>query len=527
MTRHLCGRAWLSAALACVLGACVLGVFTMPRAMAQIDASERAFPQSKAAIEKTLKSLQAALAGRLPTLEGFAASDHPLDRYQRGYYQASVQVTQAPSGGSVVRISVKVTAWYSDPVGARSGYQLLNSNGRLEADLLDQLGEQLAKIAAPGDESAANERKTETRVEAAVNPQPPPAIRQTAPASSAPAPAMTEASRVGPAASPKTMNPATTASAAPVSAAPVSAAAVSAASVPAAAVSSGLAGTAPSAGTSAAESNHPSSSSASASASPPSSASSPSSPFNQTLAEQDRAIPRPLASTGTLKTDRQLQAEIDSLEEVLKNQAHPKNLVAVKKSGTPVVESPSLGAKPLFLASAHDEFEMLEFNRDWVHVRISGLSRGWIWRTSLEMPDGIPDTVAESATAPPLAADLYHVAQEETAIFPGDWPPLRGKSVKIISVQKVDEARQRDSSQDKLEYAKYLLDKNYAEMRDKPQGLAGIVLIFDSADGGMIAATLPTLQQWKAGTMTDAALWHNCFFDPPETFNSAAASGTQ
>ena len=32
-----------------------------------------------------------------------------------------------------------------------------------------------------------------------------------------------------------------------------------------------------------------------------------------------------------------LQAEAESLEEILKNQSHPKNLVAVKKSGTPVV----------------------------------------------------------------------------------------------------------------------------------------------------------------------------------------------
>ena len=73
---------------------------------------------------------------------------------------------------------------------------------------------------------------------------------------------------------------------------------------------------------------------------------------------------------------------------MLKNQAHPRNLVAVKKTGTPVVATPSLNAKPSVSATEHDEFEMLDFNTDWVHVRISGLSRGWIWRTSLEMPEG-------------------------------------------------------------------------------------------------------------------------------------------
>ncbi|HEX3822015.1 MAG TPA: hypothetical protein VHW45_16920 [Candidatus Sulfotelmatobacter sp.] len=71
-----------------------------------------------------------------------------------------------------------------------------------------------------------------------------------------------------------------------------------------------------------------------------------------------------------------LQAEADSLEETLKNTAHPKNLVAVRKPGTPLVALPNLNAKPQFLASMHDEFELLDFNANWVHVRISRLSRG-------------------------------------------------------------------------------------------------------------------------------------------------------
>jgi hypothetical protein len=230
------------------------------------------------------------------------------------------------------------------------------------------------------------------------------------------------------------------------------------------------------------------------------------------------------------QTDRAatgLQAEAASLEEVLKNQAHPKNLVAIKKSGTPVVATPSLNGKTLFLASAHDEFEMLDFNVDWVHVRISGLSRGWIWRTSLEMPEGISDIPQAGASAKLVAADLFQVTREETAPFPGDWEPLRGKNVKIISVQKIQENEKDGGARAKLEFAKSLLDKNYAELAAKSQELAGVVLIFDSVDGGMIAATLPTVQQWKAGTLSDAALWHQCYFDPPETFNVAGPAGSQ
>ncbi len=447
------------------------------RAYAQSDGLERAFPQSKAVIEKVLQTMQSAAGGRLPVLEGFATSlpDHPLDRYQRGYYQSKFQVTAAPSGGSIVRVTVQVTAWYADPVAAHSGYQLLSSNGRLEADLLDQLADQLARKLPQG--NANSSAKTAHR--------PFPSEKSVG-----------EASRSQQSFSPAEPSPQESSS-------------PEAAKTPAAKTPD--------------------------SAEPLISAPVPQLPQNggnfspslaQSLADKEKTS----SQTGQKKTggqDPALRAEAESLEEILKNQARPKNLVAVKKSGTPVVATASLTAKTLFLASAHDEFEMLDFNRDWVHVRISGLSRGWIWRTSLEMPDSVPNSDAPTSAAPgAVAADLFHVTREETAPFPGNWPPLRGKSVKIVSVEKINEAKEA-APQLRLEFAKSVLDKDYPELAQKPQELAGIVLIFDSVDGGMIAATLQTLQQWKAGKMSDAALWHQCFFDPPETFNESTISAAQ
>jgi hypothetical protein len=220
-----------------------------------------------------------------------------------------------------------------------------------------------------------------------------------------------------------------------------------------------------------------------------------------------------------------LLTEASSLEDALRNQSRPKNLVAIRKSGTPVVGSPSLSAKTLFLADAQDEFEMLDFNADWVHVRISGLSRGWIWRTSLEMPEGIPDIPPSVVTSAPTAADTFEVSREEIAPFPGDWAPLRGKTVKIISVQKIREDEKTGGASAKLEFAKSLLDRRYDELAKSPD-VAGLVLIYDSADGGMIAATIGTIQKWKAGGLTDAALWHQCYFDPPETFTISKADGS-
>ena len=141
------------------------------------------------------------------------------------------------------------------------------------------------------------------------------------------------------------------------------------------------------------------------------------------------------------------------------------------------------------------------------------------------MPVGIPDGQAQSVFS--AAEEPFRVTREETAPFPGEWEPLRGKNVKIISVQKTDEASKSSEPRLKLEFAKFLFEKNYSELAQKSQTLAGIVLIFDSSDGGMIAASQATLAQWKAGRLSDAALWHDCFFDPPEIFTAAGDSATQ
>ena len=417
---------------------------------------ERTYRQSKIAVEKALKDLQPALGGRLPVLEGFALpGDHPLNHYQRAYYQTSVQVSSTASGGSVVRVNAKVTAWYADSTPSRSGYQLLTSNGRLESDLLDQLTDLLA--------TKTGETSNEYSRESA-----PATARPSSPAKSSADKTLADRRAAEPVAEPPPS--------APTPRLPETGRTFSSS------LEQGLSAQ----------------------------------QLPESAKSRDRAADRATAS---------LQAEAASLEEVLKNQAHPKNLVAIKKTGTPVVASPSLTGKTLFLASAHDEFEMLDFNADWVHVRISGLSRGWIWRTSLEMPEGISDIPPAGGGHTAVAADLFQVTREETAPFPGDWEPLRGKNVKIISVQKIQENEKGSGAQAKLEFAKSLLEKNYTELAAKSAELAGVVFIFDSVDGGMMAITLPTIQQWRAGKLTDAALWHRCFFDPPEIFSVSTSAG--
>ena len=118
------------------------------------------------------------------------------------------------------------------------------------------------------------------------------------------------------------------------------------------------------------------------------------------------------------------------------------------------------------------------------------------------------------------------MTREENAPFPGHWEPLRGKNVKIITVQKLDDSVKDAGAAARIEYAKFLFDKSYAGISQKA-GIDGIVVIFDSSDGGMIAATLDALQPWRAGKLSDSALWHKSFFDPPEAVDSTGLAASQ
>lgn len=412
---------------------------------AQRTPYERSFPQSKATVEKALTEVKPSASGRLPVLDGFTRpGDRRLDRFQRGYYQCAIEVSSAPSGGALVRVSAKITAWYTDPVSSKSGYEELPSNGRLETDFLDRLED---------------------------------ALRGKAPSSAATVPPATAPSQ------PRNQ----TRSLTPDISAPT----------PGSGASTGAT----------ASSNIP--------------ATPANSPFKAGNAvTSDRAASLATQKAVADKHMEDLTKEAKGLDEILRNQAHPNNLVAVKKSDTPVLVSPVEGAKVLFLAAAEDEFEILDMNANWVHVRISGLSRGWIRRSGLEIPGNFPSDAKAGNDSTPAIAEHFQVKSEQIASFPGDWEPLRGKTVKILTVQKISGSASETGSRAKLEFAKSLFDREYSDLTQAPTSAAGVVLIFDSEDGGMAAATLPVLQQWKAGTLSDQAFWRRCFFDPPETFVS-------
>ncbi|HEY4660477.1 MAG TPA: hypothetical protein VIG91_03175 [Terriglobales bacterium] len=387
---------------------------------AQNSPQQKVFSATASKIQAALKDLPGGTSGSLPVLDGFVvAGTRKLDAYRRPYYHCSVRVMPAPSGGSLVAVTAKITAWDSDP--AHSGYEVLQSNGRLESDLLDRLQERLEtnearKTPTSGASSAANSEKAHAKA-------------LPAPQISAPMPQFPGSSAIS------------------------------------------------------------------------------------------------VLSKTQENADTGLEQEAHGLEQLLQNQSHPTDLIAVKQDETPVLQDPSSNAKVLFLASAEDEFEVLDINPEWVHVRISGLSRGWLRRASVEMLDGSEGIAGAQklASAPEqpssqtesFSSALFSVSSEEDGSFPGDWGPLKGKSVKIISIQQAVGTGRITSPQDKMRFAEELFKK-----AGIGKSAAGMVLIFDAEDGGMVAATQAVLDQWKKGSLTEQALWKQCYLDPPEVLGT-------
>jgi hypothetical protein len=380
----------------------------------------RSYAKSREVVDQALKDLQAYSGQKLPIVDGFvAAGDLPLDRFERAFYQFSIDLVPGNSGGTIVRLSARITAWHADKDPAKSAYQVLPSNGRLELDLLDRLDEKLGgKLLLSATNSLSNSLI------------------------SAPKPKLDLGS------------------------------------------------------TSLAASSKGDSS-----------------------ASADEIASLRAKREAEEKRIRELNEELQSLDEIKKNQAHPLNLVMVRKSGTPVMAKPAEGSRLLFNASADDEFEFIEATGEWIHVQISGPSRGYIRRSNLELPEYIAARLkSPNRVASEDQPASFRIEREENNPFPGDWEPLKGKMVKIYTVQPVSADPKETGARAKLAFAGGLLQKYAAETASSIPALDGIVVIFDAADGGIIGSTLLNVQQLASGSLSQDNFWKLCYLDPPETF---------
>jgi hypothetical protein len=383
----------------------------------------RTYAKSREEVDQALKDLQAYIGQRLPIVDSFVATgDIPLERFERAYYQFSIDLVPSNSSGTIVRLTAKITAWYIDKDPAKSGYRVLPSNGRLELDLLDRLDEKFGgKPASSAAHSLSNSHI------------------------SAPKPKLDLGSV---------------------------------------------------------------------------SLSAPSKRDSSAIEEHSDEIASLRAKReAEEKRMRELNEELHSLQEFKKNQAHPLNLVVVRKSGTPVMTKAAEGSRLLFNASADDEFEFIEAAGEWIHVQISGPSRGYIRRSNLDLPEYIAARLKSSnGTAPEEKPAAFRIEREENSPFPGDWEPLKGKMVKIYTVQLVSSDSKETGARTKLAFAGTLIQKNAAEIQAATPALYGIVVIFDSADGGIVGATLTNAKQFADGALSSENFWKQCYLDPPDVF---------
>ncbi len=221
------------------------------------------------------------------------------------------------------------------------------------------------------------------------------------------------------------------------------------------------------------------------------------------------------------KRMRSLSTELQSLEEIKKSQAHPLTLVTVKKAGTPVLARVGDESRLLFKAALNDEFEFLAVEGEWVHVQISGVSRGFIRRNALELPELIAARLNNSASSEAVEKlPAFRVTGEETSVFPGDWAPLKGKTVKIYTGQPASADPKETNARAKLNFASSLMLKFAADSSTGAADINGVVVIFDSADGGIAGATIGSIQQLAKGSLREEIFWKQAYLDPPETFQS-------
>lgn len=388
-------------------------------AYAQAVPYARSYGKSKPEVDQALKDLQAYSGQKLPILDGFVAeTPKPLDQYERGFYQYSIELLPGDAGATLVRLTAKITAWHVDRDISKSGYEVLPSNGRLELDLLDRLQEKLT--GKPVDPPAT----LNTNVQA---PRPKLDLSGMPGATNAPA------------SSPVTRTPDEVA----------------------------------------------------------------------TLRGQRVVAERRV---------QQLTSELDNLKEIQHNQAHPLNLVIVTKPETAIYDKPNESARQLFQAAVNDEFEFLDAANGWIHVTLSGDSRGYVRQSAVLLPESVAAKLASSNSGLEQKFPGFRIERESVNNFPGDWAALKGKKVKIYTVQPVSQNVKDSGPAVRLNYSLALFEQTLKESVNASISVDGVVVIFDAADGGIAAAPIGNIQKYVSGGLTRDAFWAQAYLDPPDAF---------
>ncbi len=117
-----------------------------------------------------------------------------------------------------------------------------------------------------------------------------------------------------------------------------------------------------------------------------------------------------------------------------------------------------------------------------------------------------------------MKLEAFRIEREETATFPGNWEMLRGKPVKIYSVRPVSQDLKQTRASAKLNFAASVFQRFSADPAVSASGVEGVVIIFDSADGGIVGATLANVRQMASGTLSRDNFWKQYYLEPRDAF---------
>jgi hypothetical protein len=92
--------------------------------------------------------------------------------------------------------------------------------------------------------------------------------------------------------------------------------------------------------------------------------------------------------------------------------------------------------------------------------------------------------------------------------------------VKSYTVQPNSEDSKETDAVAKRAFAAAMLQKYASTAEPSDLAVEGVVVVFDSGDGGIIAATLPSARQSSAGAITSEYFWKLCYLAPLDAFQA-------
>jgi len=115
---------------------------------------------------------------------------------------------------------------------------------------------------------------------------------------------------------------------------------------------------------------------------------------------------------------------------------------------------------------------------------------------------------------------MFKVTHEESGPFPGNWAPLKSMTVKIFWVQPAASPTISTAPSEKREFTKSLFERAWNDAKGAGNIPAGVVVVFDTPDGGQVSTTMAMLESWMENKTSGPVFWQQCSVDPPELFSA-------